>query len=190
MFFPSRSWTLTQVIGVKPKTFMKELSRRNSSARSSDYEGELCRRYNSDATRNPSWIFHQTQEPTSKTEGRTEDRQRHGLGGHFDSLHPEREDGGGGGYSRLLCRDPVPQQQETSVPHSRRSLQVGSSQSALQPTDRCLLTLTLTPLLNKVLPPENSSVLTRHLVHKHRNCHQIGNVVKTIFQYFKVVKIK
>ena len=32
----------------------------------------------------------------------------------------------------------------------------------------------------KVLPPENSSVLTRHLVHKHRNCPQIRNVVKTI----------
>ena len=32
----------------------------------------------------------------------------------------------------------------------------------------------------EVLPPENSSVLTRHLVHKHRNCPQIGNVVKTI----------
>ena len=32
----------------------------------------------------------------------------------------------------------------------------------------------------EVLPPENSSVLTRHLVHKHRNCPQIRNVVKTI----------
>ena len=30
----------------------------------------------------------------------------------------------------------------------------------------------------EVLPPENSSVLTRHLVHKHRNCPQIRNVVK------------
>ena len=117
---------------------MNDLSRRNSSARSSDYEGELCRRCNSEATRNLSWIFHQTQEPTSKTEGRTEDRRRHGHGGHFDSVHPEGEDGGGG-YPRLLCRHPAPQQQETSVPHSRRSLQVGSSQAALQPTDRCLL---------------------------------------------------
>ena len=33
---------------------------------------------------------------------------------------------------------------------------------------------------SKVLPPENSSVLTRHLVHKHRNCPQIRNVIKTI----------
>ena len=32
----------------------------------------------------------------------------------------------------------------------------------------------------EVLPPENSSVLTRHLVHKHRNCPQIRNVIKTI----------
>ena len=32
----------------------------------------------------------------------------------------------------------------------------------------------------KVLPPETRSVLTRHLVHKHRNCPQIRNVVKTI----------
>ena len=32
----------------------------------------------------------------------------------------------------------------------------------------------------EVLPPENSSVLTRHLVHKHRNCPQIRNAVKTI----------
>ena len=31
----------------------------------------------------------------------------------------------------------------------------------------------------EVLPPENSSVLTRHLVHKHRNCPQIRNVIKT-----------
>ena len=30
----------------------------------------------------------------------------------------------------------------------------------------------------KVLPPETSSVLTRHLVHKHRNCLQIRNVIK------------
>ena len=32
----------------------------------------------------------------------------------------------------------------------------------------------------EVLPPENSSVLTRHLVHKHRNCPQIRNFIKTI----------
>ena len=32
----------------------------------------------------------------------------------------------------------------------------------------------------EVLPPEKSSVLTRHLVHKHRNCPQIRNVVKTV----------
>ena len=32
----------------------------------------------------------------------------------------------------------------------------------------------------KVLPPENSFVLTRHLVHKHRNCPQIRNFIKTI----------
>ena len=32
----------------------------------------------------------------------------------------------------------------------------------------------------EILPPVNSSVLTRHLVHKHRNCPQIRNVVKTI----------
>ena len=32
----------------------------------------------------------------------------------------------------------------------------------------------------EVLPPENDSVLTRHLVHKHRNCPQIRNVIKTI----------
>ena len=75
---------------------MNNLSRRNSSARTSDYEGELCRRYNSDATRNPSWIFHQTQEPTSKTEGRTEHRQRQGHRGHFYSLHQEGDDVGGG----------------------------------------------------------------------------------------------
>ena len=31
---------------------------------------------------------------------------------------------------------------------------------------------------SKVLPPENSSVLTRHLVHQHRNCLQIRNVIK------------
>ena len=38
----------------------------------------------------------------------------------------------------------------------------------------------------EVLPPENSSVLSRHLVHKHRNCPQIRNVIKTfrIFKYF------
>ena len=30
----------------------------------------------------------------------------------------------------------------------------------------------------EVLPPENSSVLTRHLVHQHRNCLQIRNVIK------------
>ena len=32
----------------------------------------------------------------------------------------------------------------------------------------------------EVLSPENSSVLTRHLVHKHRNCPQIRNFIKTI----------
>ena len=32
----------------------------------------------------------------------------------------------------------------------------------------------------EVLPPENSFVLTRHLVHKHRNCPQIRNFIKTI----------
>ena len=31
-----------------------------------------------------------------------------------------------------------------------------------------------------VLPPVNSSVLTRHLVIKHRNCPQIRNFIKTI----------
>ena len=30
----------------------------------------------------------------------------------------------------------------------------------------------------EVLPPENSFVLTRHLVHKHRNCPQIRNLIK------------
>ena len=32
----------------------------------------------------------------------------------------------------------------------------------------------------EILPPVNSSVLTRHLVHKHRNCPQIRNFIKTI----------
>ena len=32
----------------------------------------------------------------------------------------------------------------------------------------------------EVLPPVNSSVLTRHLVIKHRNCPQIRNFIKTI----------
>ena len=33
------------------------------------------------------------------------------------------------------------------------------------------------PSSTKVLPPENNSVLTRHLVHKHRNCPQIRNFI-------------
>ena len=32
----------------------------------------------------------------------------------------------------------------------------------------------------EVLPPVNSSVLTRHLIYKHRNCPQIRNFIKTI----------
>merc|ERR1711988_1502595 len=45
--------------------------------------------------------------------------------------------------------------------------------------------LGLTPIAHsasstEVLPPENSSVLTRHLVHKHRNCPQIRNFIKTV----------
>ena len=32
----------------------------------------------------------------------------------------------------------------------------------------------------EVLPPVNSSVLTRHLITKHRNCPQIRNFIKTI----------
>ena len=32
----------------------------------------------------------------------------------------------------------------------------------------------------EILPPVNSSVLTRHLIHKHRNCPQIRNFMKTI----------
>ena len=32
----------------------------------------------------------------------------------------------------------------------------------------------------EVLPPVNSSVLTRPLVYKHRNCPQIRNLIKTI----------
>ena len=32
----------------------------------------------------------------------------------------------------------------------------------------------------EVLPPVNSSILTRHLVFKHRNCPQIRNFIKTI----------
>ncbi len=32
----------------------------------------------------------------------------------------------------------------------------------------------------EILPPVNRSVLTRHLVHKHRNCPQIRNFIKTI----------
>ena len=48
IFFPSRSWTWTQVSGVKTKfAFTEDISRRNSSARLSNYEGELCRRCNS-----------------------------------------------------------------------------------------------------------------------------------------------
>ena len=44
--------------------------------------------------------------------------------------------------------------------------------------------LGLTPIAHsasstEVLPPENSSVLTRHLVHKQRNCPQIRNIIKT-----------
>ena len=31
----------------------------------------------------------------------------------------------------------------------------------------------------EVLPPVNSSVLTRHLITKHRNCPQIRNLIKT-----------
>ena len=34
-----------------------------------------------------------------------------------------------------------------------------------------------------VLPPVNSSVLTRHLVYKYRNCRQIRNFIKTIAIY-------
>ena len=33
---------------------------------------------------------------------------------------------------------------------------------------------------SEVLPPLNSSVLSRHLVFKHRNCPQIRNFIKTI----------
>ena len=39
----------------------------------------------------------------------------------------------------------------------------------------------------EVLQPVNSSVLTRHLIHKHRNCLQIRNFIETfkkIFFYF------
>ena len=32
----------------------------------------------------------------------------------------------------------------------------------------------------EVLPPENSFVLTRHLVHKHRNCPQIRNFIDNL----------
>ena len=32
----------------------------------------------------------------------------------------------------------------------------------------------------EMLPPVHSSVLTRHLVIKHRNCPQIRNIIKTI----------
>ena len=32
----------------------------------------------------------------------------------------------------------------------------------------------------EVLPPVNSSILTRQLIHKHRNCPQIRNFIKTI----------
>ena len=44
----------------------------------------------------------------------------------------------------------------------------------------------------EVLPPENRSVLTRHLVHKHRNCPQIRNVIKTdrillVFYLFSII---
>ena len=51
--------------------------------------------------------------------------------------------------------------------------------------DNVILLLGLSPNANlasstEVLPPENNSVLTRHLVHKHRNCPQIRNVIKTI----------
>ena len=37
---------------------------------------------------------------------------------------------------------------------------------------------------SEVLPPVNSSVLTRHLVFKHRNCPQIRNFIKTINNEF------
>ena len=42
------------------------------------------------------------------------------------------------------------------------------------------LPIPLSASSTKVLPPENSFVLTRHLVHKHRNCPQIRNFIKTI----------
>ena len=35
-------------------------------------------------------------------------------------------------------------------------------------------------VFTEVLPPVNKSVLTRHLVFKHRNCPQIRNFIKTI----------
>ena len=55
----------------------------------------------------------------------------------------------------------------------------------LEVRDDVILLLGLSPIAinassTKVLPPKNNSVLTRHLVHKHRNCPQIRNVVKTI----------
>ena len=55
----------------------------------------------------------------------------------------------------------------------------------LEVRDDVILLLGLSPNAynassTEVLPPENNSVLTRHLVHKHRNCPQIRNVIKTI----------
>ena len=55
----------------------------------------------------------------------------------------------------------------------------------LEVRDDVILLLGLSPYATfasstEVLPPENNSVLTRHLVHKHRNCPQIRNVIKTI----------
>ena len=52
-----------------------------------------------------------------------------------------------------------------------------------------ILLLGLSPNANhasstEVLPPENNSVLTRHLVHKHRNCPQIRNVIKKTNLYY------
>ena len=41
----------------------------------------------------------------------------------------------------------------------------------------------------EVLPPVNSSILTRHLVFKHRNCPQIRNFIKTINNKLYLLKI-
>ena len=41
-------------------------------------------------------------------------------------------------------------------------------------------TATINASSTEILPPVNSSVLTRHLVHKHRNCPQIRNFIKTM----------